>query len=64
MWQDILEFISGKKTYISLALLLVVCAAEKLGVDVVAGIDPNNAVTVAWGAVSGMFLRAGISKTA
>ncbi len=62
MVKDVLEFISGKKTYISLALLLAVCAAEKFGIDVVDGIDANNAVAVGWGAVSGIFLRAGIAK--
>lgn len=62
--KEILEFISGKKTYISLALLLVVCGAEKLGIDVVAGIDANNAVTTAWAAITGMFVRAGITKSA
>ena len=60
--KDILAFVSGKKTYISLALLLAVCAAEYFSIDVVGGIDKNNAVTVAWGAVSGVFLRAGIAK--
>jgi hypothetical protein len=61
--EDALTFLKNKKTYISLGLLLAVCAAEKAGVNVVDGIDPDNAVTVAWGAVTGMFMRAGISKS-
>lgn len=63
MINDILEFTSGYKTYISLALLILVCGAEKLGIDVVSGIDATNAATVAWGAITAAFMRSGIAKS-
>lgn len=63
MLNDILEFASGYKTYISLALLILVCAAEKIGINVVDGIDASNAATVAWGAITAAFMRSGIAKS-
>lgn len=60
---DLGALLQGKKTYISLGLLIAVCTAEYFGIDVVPGIDKDNAVLTAWGALSGMFMRAGISST-
>lgn len=59
---NVREFLSGKKTYIAAGLLIVVCAAEYLGIDVVPGIDPSNALGTAWESLLAIFLRAGIAK--
>jgi len=59
----IVEALSGKKTYIALAIGLLVCAAEKAGIDVVPSITPDNAVETAYGLVVAAFMRSGISKS-
>ena len=56
-----LEFIDGKKTYITLGLLVLVCVAELFGLDVVPGIDKSNALQTAWGSVAGIFMRQAIA---
>jgi hypothetical protein len=61
MISDIRKFLSGKKTYIAAGLLVVVCAAEYLGVDVVKDIDQTNSIKTAWEAVVAMTIRAGIA---
>ena len=61
MLQDIRDFLSGKKTYIAAGLLIVGCGAEYHGIDVVPGIDQSNALTTAWEALIGIFIRSGIA---
>lgn len=63
MLNTIREALQGKKTYIAAGLLIVVCAAELLGIDVVPGITADNALATAWEAVIGMTIRAGIATT-
>lgn len=61
MLNDIRSALAGKKTYVAAGLLIVVCGAELLGIDVVPGITPDNALATAWEAVIGMTIRAGIA---
>ncbi len=64
MINDLRSALSGKKTYIVAGLLIVVCAAEYLGLDVVKEIDQTNALTTAWDALIGVTIRAGIASQA
>ena len=57
-----LDFLSGKKTYIGAGLLALVCLAEMFGIDVVPGIDSTNALKTLWESGLVATLRAGIAK--
>lgn len=61
MINDIREALKGKKTYIAAGLLLVVCVAEYLGIDVVEAIDQKNAIKTAWESGIFMTIRAAIA---
>mgnify|MGYP001609856711 CR=1 FL=1 len=61
MFQEFRDAIKGKKTYITAALLIAVCAAELLGYDVVPGISKDNALATAWEGAIGVTIRAGIA---
>lgn len=58
---SIREALMGKKTYIAAGLLILVCAAEYFGIDVVDGIDSKNALSTAWESGILMTIRAGIA---
>ena len=62
MIQEFRDFVKGKKTYITAGLLMVVCAAELLGYDVVPGIEKSNALATAWEGAIGVTIRAAIAK--
>ena len=64
MLQEFRDAIKGKKTYITAGLLIVVCAAELMGYDVVPGIEKSNALATAWEGAIGMTIRAGIAAKA
>lgn len=57
------EFLSGKKTYIAAAVMLIVAAAELAGIDVVTSLDQTTALQALWQAIMALFLRAGIAKS-
>jgi len=64
MFNDLRDAIKGKKTYITAGLLIVVCAAELMGYDVVPGIEKSNALATAWDGAIGMTIRAAIASQA
>ena len=61
MFEEAREALRGKKTYISAGLLIAVCAAEMMGLDVVPGIDKSNALATAWESGILVFIRTGIA---
>jgi hypothetical protein len=54
----------GYKTYLALALGLLVCGAELAGIDVVPSITAQNALETAYGLIVAGFMRNGIAKAA
>ena len=62
MFNDIREILKGKKTYVAAGLLVLVCAAEYFGINVVDGIDEKNAMATAWESGILMTIRAGIAS--